>query len=232
MLEGDLVTALVPLTTRLRTSQVALVLPPEVSGPQAADFAAHGADLLVFSRGHRTTAEAAEAVTVARNRLFGLPTLVAVDDLAVAMEIGADVVFLKRPGWRPFGFPRPHGFTIFGRSIDDAGDVDRLDGDPFGFGFLGPATGGDEVSPVIAEMAAAAPPLALPPRPVWFAAGGIGCHNVTAVLAAGARRVAVSDAVFNAEDPFREVHAIAEAVKAAWRADPDAEAYVSDSFAV
>ena len=224
-------TALVPLTTRLRTSQVALVLPPEVSGPETADFAAHGADLLVFSKGERETGEAAEAIKVARNRLFSLPALVAVDDLAVAMEIGADVVFVKRPGWRPFGYPRPHEFAIFGRSIDGAGHLGKVDGDPFSFAFVGPAvTGRDVVSPAIAEMAAAVPPLGLPAGPVWFAAGGIGSHNIAAVLHAGARRVAVSDSVFRADDPHAEVRVIAEAVKAAWRVDPESEAYVRDAF--
>ncbi|NHB83992.1 hypothetical protein G7085_03110 [Tessaracoccus sp. HDW20] len=51
------------------------------------------------------------------------------------------------------------------------------------------------------------------------------------MLHAGARRVTVSNSVFRAEDPFAEVRVIAEAVKAAWRADADSEAYVTDSFA-
>lgn len=222
-------TALVPLTTRLRTARVALVLPAELSGPEAADFAAHGADLLVFSRGGRHVDECAEAVSAARTRLFGLTTLVAVDDLGVAMAIGADVVFVRRPGWRPFGYPRPHEFTLFGRSIDGPDALGRISGEPFVFGFVGPAFEHGRLSPVVSEMSTAAPPLALPAAPVWFAAGGITAGNAEAVLRAGARRVAVSSAVFGAADPFAETRAIAEAVKEAWRADTRSQPYVRDA---
>ena len=38
-------TALVPLTTRLRMARVAVVVPPKFAGPEAADLAAHGAEL-------------------------------------------------------------------------------------------------------------------------------------------------------------------------------------------
>lgn len=223
-------TALVPLTTRLRMARVAVVLPPEIAVPEAADFAAHGADLLIFSKGKRGNEETAEAIQVARNRLFSLPTLVAADDLAVGLACGADVVFLKRPGWRPFGYPRPHEFSMFGRSIDGAGDVDELQGDPFVFGFVGPAVTRDGVNDSIAEMAEKVPPLGLPSGPVWFAAGGVSSANIADVLAAGARRVTVSTAIFEAADPFAETRAIADAVKAAWAEDPAAEDYTRDAF--
>lgn len=223
-------TALVPLTTRLRTARVAIVLPPEHSGPEAADFAAHGADLLLFSRGSRHLDECVEAVTTARNRLFGLTTLVAVDDLGVAMAVGADLVFVRRPGWRPFGYPRPHEYTLFGRPIEAPDGLGKLSGDPFVFAFGGPAIRDGELSPVVAELAAAAPPLALPAAPVWFASGGITSGNVDEVLLAGARRVAVSTAVFSAADPFAETRVIAEAVKDAWRSDVRSQAYARDAF--
>lgn len=218
------------LATRIRLARLALVVPPERSGPEAADFAAHGADLLILTRGERSVEEAAEGIRVARNRLVGLQTLVAADNLEVAEAASADVVFLKRPGWRPFGIRRPHEFALLGRSIDDAGGADKIDGDPFDFGFVGPAVVGGEASRAIAEMATQYPPTALPPGPVWFAAGGIASANIERVVAAGARRATVSTAVFAAEDPFRESQAIADALKAAWDADPRAQDYGVAAF--
>lgn len=224
-------TALVPLTTRLRMARVAVVVPPEFAGPEAADLAAHGADLLVLSKGNRSVEEAVESIQVARKRLFSLPTLVAADDLEVAAQACADVVFLKRPGWRPFGYRRPHEYSLFGRSIDGASDLDKIDGDPFVFGFVGPAVTDSGVNDEIARTAAAAPPVGLPAAPVWFAAGGISSVSVHDVLAAGARRVTVSTSIFRSADPNAETRAIADAVKAAWDADPGAQAYSSDAFA-
>ncbi|MFD0867175.1 thiamine phosphate synthase [Tessaracoccus lubricantis] len=223
-------TAPLSLTTRLRLARLALVVPPEHSGPEAADFAAHGADILVLAKGERSVEEAAEGLRVARNRLFGLQTVVAADSLDVAEASGADMVFLKRPGWRPFGVRRPHEFALLGRPIDGADEADKIDGDPWNFAFVGPAVTDGRVAEVIGEMAAQYPPTALPAGPVWFAAGGISSSNIDAVLAAGASRAVVSTAVFAAEDPFRESQAIASALRSGWDADPGAAAYGAAAF--
>lgn len=223
-------TALVPLTTRLSMARVALVVPPERCGPEVADLAAHGADLLILSKGGRSVEAATDSIEQARRRLFGLPTLVAADDVEVAARSAADVVFLKRPGWRPFGYHRPHPYSLFGRSIDEVGEAGRIDGDPFSFGFLGPAVVDGAVQPRVARMAAEHPPFALPAGPVWFAAGGISSATVGAVLEAGARRVSVSTAVFGAADPHAQTRAIADAVRAAWEADAPSRAYSSAAF--
>ena len=224
-------TALVSLESRLRVSKVAVVLPPHTTGAEAIEFATHGADLLVFSLGDRDHEDVAKEVRIARNGLFGRATLVAVDRLDLALEVGADLVFLKRPGWRPFGYPRPHRYTIFGRSISGPDEAGSLAGDPFQFAFVGTAIGSGKVSNIISEMALRYRPLGLPAAPVWFAAGGISSGTIEDVLAAGARRVAVSNAIFEASDPLQETARLAEAVAAAWDNDADTRAYVADSFA-
>ncbi|MDO5676738.1 MAG: thiamine phosphate synthase [Propionibacteriaceae bacterium] len=223
-------TAPLSLTTRLRLARLAIVVPPQFSGPEAADFAAHGADLLILTKGERSVEEAAEGLRVARNRLFGLQTVVAADDSDVAEAAGADVLFLKRPGWRPFGIKRPHEYALLGRSIDGVADVDKIDGDPFDFGFVGPAVERGDASAAVAEMAAQYPPTALPAGPVWFAAGGISSQTIEAVVAAGARRATVSTAIFTAADPFHETRAIADVLKAAWDADPGSQDYGMAAF--
>ena len=224
-------TALVGLRTRLRLARLAIVVPPERSGPEAADFAAHGADLLIFTRGDRSVEEAAEAISVARKRLFGLQTIVATDDFDVAEKCLADVLYLRRPGWRPFGYKRPHEHALIGRSIDHADDGDKIDGDPFDFGFLGPAVVDGQAGPEIVEMNDLHPATALPAGPLWFAAGGITPDNVGEVIAAGARRVVVSTSIFNGvDDPFATTKAIADQLADAWKNDPGARAYGEDAF--
>lgn len=220
-----------PLTTRVRLARLAIVVPPESVGPEAADFAAHGADLLILTKGHRSVDDVVAAVDTVRRRLNGLTTIVAVDDLKVAERALADVVFIKRPGWRPFGgIKKPHEYAVLGRSIDGADDFGKLDGDPFSFGFVGPAVVDGVASEAIAETARQFPPTALPAHPVWFAAGGVSSQTVGDVLAAGARRVTVSTAIFEAEDPFAEARAIADAVAAAWKADEGTRDYGSNAF--
>lgn len=218
------------LISRIRLARLALVVPPHLSGAEAADFAAHGADLLILSQGERSVEEATAGLEAARMRLFGLQTLVAADSMEVATACGADVVFLKRPGWRPFGTKRPHEFALLGRSISGTGEADKIDGEPFDFGFVGPAVVDGDANQVIADMAADHPPMKVPLGPVWFAAGGISSTTVADVVAAGARRAVVSTAVFSAADPFREAAAIAEALTAAWRADQGAEDYGRAAF--
>ena len=61
-------------------------------------------------------------------------------------------------------------------------------------------------------------------------AGGVEPGNVSSVIAAGARRVAVSTAVFRAADPFAVSEELAAALRAAWVSDPGAEAYGNDAF--
>lgn len=223
-------TALVGLKTRLRLARLALVVPPDRSDPEAADFAAHGVDLLILTRGDRSVEEAAAVVDVARRRLFGLQTIVATDSPDVGEASRADVVFYRRPGWRPFGFRRPHEFSLLGRSIDGADEAGKVDGDPFNFAFVGPAVRDGRVSDEVAEMARQYPPMALPATPVWFAAGGIEPDNLGEVLVAGARRVAVSTAVFRAADPFAVTQELSAALRAAWHAEPGAEDYGKDAF--
>lgn len=222
--------ALVGLRTRLRLARLAVVIPADEAEPRAADFAAHGADLLVFTRGDRTVEEAAEVIGVARKRLFGLQTIVATDSCDVGQAAKADAVFYRRPGWRPFGFRRPHEFALLGRSLDGPDHADRLDGEPFSFGFVGPAVQDGEVGRGVVDMAHRYPPMALPAHPVWFAAGGITPETIGAVLAAGARRVVVSSAIFASDDPFATTQLLADALKVAWIAEPGADLYGRDAF--
>lgn len=223
-------TALVGIKTRLRLARLAIVVPPEHSGPESADFAAHGADLLIFTRGDRSVDDAAEAISVARKRLFGLQTVVGTDDSEVAEASLADVLYLRRPGWRPFGYKRPHEHALIGRSIDRAAEADRIDGDPFDFGFIGPAIDGGAVGHEVAELARLYPATALPAGPLWFAAGGITPDNVGQVIAAGARRVVVSTAVFSGSDAFATTRAIADQLAEAWDGDPGARSYGEDAY--
>ena len=55
--------------------------------------------------------------------------------------------------------------------------------------------------------------------------------TVADVLAAGARRVTVSTAVFGAADPLAVTRSLADAVAAAWEADGGSAAYRLDAFA-
>lgn len=208
-------TALLSLETRLRLARLALVVPP---GREAMipGLAASGANMVVLSRGQRSTRDAACVFQKIRREMAGMKTLLAVDSLDAGRQAGADLVYLRNPGSREVPAPHPH--ALLGRF---ATPDDLAAPGPFSFSFVGPA--GDAV-----RRAAAGHPPWSAASPVWFAAGGVGPGNIGAVLASGARRVAASASVFDAMDPEAACRALAAPLALAWRCE-EGRAYVAAS---
>jgi thiamine-phosphate pyrophosphorylase len=136
-------------------------------------------------------AEAAREIT----RALGVP-LVVNDRPDIAVLAGADAVHLGQDDLPP---EAARGFGIpVGLSTHAEEEITRADADYIGVGpvFATPTKAGRP--PVGLELVRYA---AAHARVPWFAIGGIDAGNVAAVVAAGARRIAVVRAIGDAEDP-------------------------------
>ncbi len=136
-------------------------------------------------------------------------------DLALALE--ADGVHLGQTDLAPDEVRRLAGETLaLGRSTHEPEEWRRAAAEPVGYVAFGPVFGtaskqtryGPRGLPALAEAARAVAPLPL------VAIGGIDAVRIAAVLAAGARGVAVLSAVAGASDPCAAVAGLARAFEA------------------
>lgn len=220
-------TALLGLTARLQMSTLCLVTDLR---PRAGDLVdvivsavSGGVDMVQIrdsGAGHDALAEGVAAVADA---LAGSQVLIGVHGQAATIEgVRADVLHLSADG-----YPGParaalgrHG--LLGRSAHDGAHLERVIAD-CDYLFIGPVWSGPVRKQGGVELVrrAARGCRDAQGRPIpWFAAGGITARNVSQVLEAGARRVAVGRAVTGASDPGEVARQIARTVGRAWLDDP------------
>lgn len=124
-------------------------------------------------------------------------------------------------------------WVLVGRSCHSAAQVDAALADPqIAFFTVSPvfnAGGVGEAGLGLVRHAAERAPLSAASKP-WFAVGGVNGTNLEQVLAAGARRIGVTRAVIDAENPLAAAAALKERLTEAWNADPGAEGLVLDSL--
>lgn len=122
---------------------------------------------------------------------------------------------------------------LLGRSCHSATQVDSVIADPdVDFFTVSPvfnATGIGEAGLELVRHAAARAPLGAESKP-WFAVGGVTADSLDEVLAAGARRVGVTRAILEADDPGAAAADLHDRLTAAWNADPGSEQLVLGSF--
>lgn len=122
---------------------------------------------------------------------------------------------------------------LLGRSCHAAAQVEAAIADPdVAFFTVSPvfnATGIGEAGLDLVRHAAERAPLGPESKP-WFAVGGVTADSLDQVLAAGARRVGVTRAILDADDPAAAATDLSVRLTAAWNADPGAQRLVLGSF--
>lgn len=219
-------TALVGLATRLALAKMALIVPGASADVDVlSPVIDAGVDLLILEGSDDVDADVGVLRTI-RAR-WGTTTLLAGTASAkVAEPASADVVHLRRPGWRFWGYPKGHQWSLLGRHAGEAGIIEAP-GDDFDYLFVGPLTRpGADLLPVAVEHQ---PPLTRAALP-WFALGDFTVQEADACLSAGARRIALTGDVLGRGDAAAEVGVIAEAVARAWAGDERSHAYRADAF--
>lgn len=223
-------TVLMGIATRLRLARLLMITDlrsDDLAGFVAATVSA-GVDIVQL-RDPKADAEslAAGFATVRahvtkREVLLGL-----YDALELAHETNADLLQLSERGADTArARASVHQWAVLGRSCHSRRQVDAALADP-GVNFLtiGPVEGGlfGVGGLDLVEYAAAAAPATDPESKPWFAVGGITEENLDDVLAAGARRVAVSRAITAAENPVEAAASLKTRLVKAWNDDPGME---------
>ncbi len=219
-------TALVGLATRLALARMALVVPGGLADVEVlAPIIDAGVDLLVLEGSGDVDADV-HALRAMRGRWGATTLLVATERAKVAEPALADVVHLRRPGWRFWGYPKGHQWSLLGRHAGETGIV-KVPGDAFDYLFVGPLSGPDDA--LLATAVEHQQPLTSEALP-WFALGDFTVQDVDGCLNAGARRIALTCGVLEREDPEATVRVIAESVARAWAGDERAHGYRADAF--
>lgn len=218
-------TALMGLRTRLALAKVAVLVPGGLADVEALSSVVDaGVDLLVLEGSGGVDADV-EVVRSMRNRWGTSTLLVGTAKKDVAAPAAADVVHLRRPGWRFFGYPQGHEWSLLGRHAMEVGVVESP-GDAFDYLFLPLSRPQD---PLLAAGLTHQPPLTAGALP-WFALGENDLSTVEGLLAAGARRIALTADVFSELDAGERVRTTAVAVARAWARDERAHGYRAGAF--
>ena len=139
------------------------------------------------------------------------------DRFDLALALGADAVHLGQEDLPPARVRAAAGPALaIGRSTHDDAELARARGEPVDYVAFGPVFGtASKQTPHAARglerLAAAA--AAMRPRPL-VAIGGIDVTTIAAVIAAGARGVAVLSAVAGAADPALATRRLVQALEA------------------
>ncbi|GAB3822099.1 hypothetical protein GCM10028820_31730 [Tessaracoccus terricola] len=218
------VTALMSLGTRLALARIALhARADQADVERLAPVIRAGVDLLVLGSAG-DDARDADVLGAFREVYAHVPLLLATANGDCAKDASADVVHLEKPGWKLWGsYPKGHQWSLLGRNACDARTVRRPGGE-WQYLFVGPLGADDVDSPPLAEAVATQRPFTRDALP-WFVLGDFGAETIAPFLAAGARRVALTDTVLDDPDPVARVAAVRAAVERAWEGDGDAKAY-------
>lgn len=182
-----------------------------------------GVDLLVLGSAG-DDAQDADTLRAFREVYAHVPLLLATANGDCAEDASADVVHLAKPGWKLWGsYPKGHQWSLLGRDARDARTV-RRPGDEWQYLFVGPVSTDEVEAPPFREAVSEQKPFSSESLP-WFVLGDFAADSVQPFLAAGARRVALTDVVLDEADAVARVAAVRSAVDRAWDEDGAAKAY-------
>jgi len=198
---------LLGVAARMRLARLLLItdLRPDLAGFVQATVAA-GVDIVQFRDPRAEPSALAAGYATARAELGDRRALLGLyDALELAQPLQCDLLQLsERSPDAALARASVHPWAQVGRSCHSRRQVDAALADPeVDFLTVGPVAGGlfGAGGLDLVAYAAAAAPVSDPSTKPWFAVGGVTLENLDEVIAAGARRVAVSRAITDAERP-------------------------------
>lgn len=226
-----LVTALLGLATRLGLARLMLITGTRAGQGDLAEFVdaafAGGVDAVQVRDPAASQPEllaALHAVRAVGYRYQGL--VCAYESGPLAQEFQADLLHLpERGGAADQARAYLHKWALIGRSCHSRAEIDAALADAdVNYLTVGPVfgwLGGGNAGLSLVRYAATAAPTGDPDSKPWFAVGGVTAANLDEVLAAGARRVAVTRAITEAEDAEAAAMALKDRLRRAWNEDPE-----------
>lgn len=225
------------IATRLRLARLLLIT--DLRSGDLAEFVAGtvsaGVDIVQLRDPKADPESLAAGFSTARANLTSKDALLGLyDALELARDLRADLLQLSERGVAsPQARASVHQWAVLGRSCHSRRQVDAALADPeVNFLTIGPVEGGmfGVGGLGLVEYAAGQAPATDPASKPWFAVGGITLDNLDDVLAAGARRVAVSRAITAAEQPAEAAAALKARLVKAWNDDPGMEQVTFAAF--
>lgn len=223
------VTVLLGIAARMRLARLLLITDlrtdkADLPGFVAATLAA-GVDIVQLRDPKADAAQLAASFSQVREAVLqGKALLGLYDAVEVAQEVQADLLQLSERGPEAArARTSVHPWAQLGRSCHSRRQLDAALLDPqVNYLTVGPVVGGlfGTGGLDLVEYAATQAPASDPTSKPWFAVGGITLDNLDDVVAAGARRVAVSRAITDASDPAEQAAAIKVRLVRAWKDDP------------
>jgi thiamine-phosphate pyrophosphorylase len=223
-------TALLGLATRLGLARLMLITGTraevgDLDGFIDAGFAG-GVDLVQLRDPDVNEAALLAALKVMREIGYRYQGLVSVYDSGVLAEkFEADLLHLSERGEdAATARTHLHQWGLIGRSCHSTGQIDAALADPnVNYLTVGPVYGGLSMGgaglALVRHAAKVAPPSSAGSKP-WFAVGGVTASNLDEVLDAGARRIAVSRAITDADDAEAAAMALKDRLRHVWNEDP------------
>ena len=223
-------TALLGLATRLGLARLLLITGTRAHEGDLAAFIdagfAGGVDMVQLRDPEADEAELLAALTVMREVGYRYQGLVSVYDSGeLAEKFQSDLLHLSERGEKAStARAHLHQWGLIGRSCHSADQIDAAVADPdVHYLTIGPVYGGlpmgDAGLRLVRHAAKVAPTSSVESKP-WFAVGGITASNLDEVLDAGARRIAVSRAINDADDPEAAAMALKDRLRHVWNEDP------------
>lgn len=222
-------TALLGLATRLGLARLLLITGVRSTEGDLREFVdasfAGGVDLMQLRDPSADSDELLAALKVLRSVGYRYQGLVSVYESAgLAEDFQADLLHLPERGEAAAeARTHLHEFALIGRSCHSPEQVDAALADAdVNYLTVGPVFAGltpDAGLQLVRYAARVAPPSDPSAKP-WFAVGGITAATLDKVLAAGARRIAVSRAITAAADPEAAAIALKDRLRQAWNSDP------------
>ncbi len=233
-----LVTALMGLDARLRMARLLCVTDPRRDSDDLEEFVesvfSGGVDILQLRGPKLKPSRMVAALEVARSAAFHHQGLVVVSDsLEVAKDFTADLLHLPASGDTKAARKVLHQWALIGRTAGTREEIDAALADPeVNYLTIGPvydAAGKPVNLDLVAHAVKVAPPHEALSKP-WFVFGNITAENLEGVIAAGARRVAVSGAITAAADPEAAARKLKDRLRRLWNEDPAMENYIFSVF--
>lgn len=223
-------TALLGLATRLGLARLLLITDTRSEVGDLAEFIdaafAGGVDLAQLRDPDADPDALLGALKVLREVGYRYQGLVSVFESGeLAERFQADLLHLsERGGKAASARGHLHQWGLIGRSCHSLEQIDAALADPdVNYLTVGPVYGGLPIGDggllLLRHAAKVAPPSSPESKP-WFAVGGITGANLDEVLAAGARRIAVSRAITDADDAEAAAMALKDRLRRVWNEDP------------
>ena len=222
-------TVLLGIAARMRLARLLLITDLRTEQGDLPEFVAAtlaaGVDIVQLRDPRADDQQLADAFTRVREVVQQRKALLGLfDAVGVAEQAQADLLQLSERGPAATEARRSvHQWAMLGRSCHSGRQVDAALRDPqVNYLTVGPVVGGLFGSgglDLVRYAARLAPP-SEPASDPWFAIGGITADNLDDVLAAGARRVAVSRAITDAPDPAQAAASLKQRLTRAWQEDP------------